>query len=206
MRGVFGNIGACRAAEGHNIKIIIEPDDTSIWSEPSTGSKKLGSVSYGDSLLGVSSDGGYNVTMDHNFYQVLYALFPFPVYLTNEGEFFFPIFKKVGQTGKNSPLVHNRGRGVLIRLDGRGELALEAMPDDGVLDMLTVGKVSRTTFFRLVGLYAKGRYRNIPQLVSHYHGQSITYSSLTGDDIVTVVDGEVMRAPAFTVRLSAWAG
>ena len=78
----------------------------------------------------------------------------------------------------------------------------EAMPDDGVLDMLTVGKVSRTTFFRLVGLYAKGRYRDIPQLVSHYHGQSITYSSLTGDDIVTVVDGEVMRAPAFTVRLS----
>lgn len=78
----------------------------------------------------------------------------------------------------------------------------DAMPDDGVLDMLMVGKVSRTTFFRLVGKYAKGLYRDLPELISHYHGQTITYSSLGGEDVVTVVDGEVMRAPEFTVRLS----
>ena len=62
----------------------------------------------------------------------------------------------------------------------------DAMPDDGVLDMLLVPKVSRTTFFRLVGKYAQGRYREIPQLVSDYHGQFITYGSLGGEDVTTV--------------------
>ncbi len=78
----------------------------------------------------------------------------------------------------------------------------DAMPDDGVLDMLLVPKVSRFTFFRLVGKYAQGRYRELPQLVSDYHGQSITYASLGGEDVTTVVDGEVMRAPEFTVKLA----
>ena len=78
----------------------------------------------------------------------------------------------------------------------------DAMPDDGVLDMLVVPRVSRTTFFRLVGQYAKGRYRDYPQLIRDYHGQTISYASLDGADVVTVVDGETMRAPQFTVKLS----
>ncbi|MFQ9805948.1 MAG: SH3 domain-containing protein [Christensenellales bacterium] len=36
------------------------------------GQQKLGSVSYGESLTGVSSDGGNNVAMDRNFYEVEY--------------------------------------------------------------------------------------------------------------------------------------
>ena len=78
----------------------------------------------------------------------------------------------------------------------------EAMPDDGVLDMLVVPKVSRTTFFRLVGKYATGHYREYPELIRDYHGQSIRYASLDGADVTTVVDGETMRAPEFTVTLS----
>ena len=78
----------------------------------------------------------------------------------------------------------------------------EAMPDDGVLDMLVVPKVSRTTFFRLVSQYAKGRYRDYPQLIRDYHGQTISYASLNGENVITVVDGEVMRAPEFTVTLA----
>lgn len=76
----------------------------------------------------------------------------------------------------------------------------EAMPDDGVLDMLIVPKVSRLTFFRLVGHYAKGQYRKFPKLIRHFHGQEIVFSS--EEEIVTVVDGEVMRDNAFRVRLS----
>ena len=76
----------------------------------------------------------------------------------------------------------------------------DAMPDDGVLDMLMVPKVSLFTFVRLVGKYAKGLYKNYPQLIRDYHGQSITYSS--SQTITTVVDGEVMRDTSFTVRLS----
>lgn len=76
----------------------------------------------------------------------------------------------------------------------------EAQPDDGVLDMLVVPKVSRTTFFRLVGKYAKGRYRECPDVIFDHHGDTITFSSPA--DIVAVVDGEVMIDRAFTVRLS----
>ena len=76
----------------------------------------------------------------------------------------------------------------------------EAVPDDGVLDMLVVPKVSLFTFARLVGKYARGRYRDYPQLIRAYHGREIRFSS--PGELVAVVDGEVMRDRAFTVRLS----
>lgn len=76
----------------------------------------------------------------------------------------------------------------------------EAMPDDGVLDMLLVPKVSTFTFVRLLGQYARGNYKKYPQLIMSHHGQELTYSSER--EIVTVVDGEVMRDTHFTVRIS----
>ena len=76
----------------------------------------------------------------------------------------------------------------------------EAMPDDGVLDMLLVPKVSVFTFVRLVGEYARGNYKKYPQLIQDYHGTEVTYSSHR--EITTVVDGEVLRAKEFTVKLS----
>ena len=76
----------------------------------------------------------------------------------------------------------------------------EAMPDDGVLDMLHVNKVSLYQLPALLGKYAKGRYKELPKFVTDYHGQSITFSS--DEEITAVVDGEVMHDTAFTVRLS----
>ena len=76
----------------------------------------------------------------------------------------------------------------------------DAMPDDGVLDMLLVRKVSLPTFLRLVGKYAKGLYRRYPQLICEYHGGEVTFSA--PDPITVVVDGEVMEDTRFTVRLS----
>ena len=76
----------------------------------------------------------------------------------------------------------------------------EAMPDDGVLDMLRVRQVSLLTFLRLVGKYAKGLYRQYPELIDHYHGQQVTFSA--PEPITAVVDGEVMRDVRFTVKLS----
>lgn len=76
----------------------------------------------------------------------------------------------------------------------------DAMPDDGVLDMLLVGKVSLFTFARLVGKYAKGLYRQFPELIKDYHGKSVSFSSPKG--ITVAVDGEVMRDTRFTVKLS----
>lgn len=76
----------------------------------------------------------------------------------------------------------------------------DAMPDDGVLDMLLVQKVGLITFLRLVGKYAKGLYRQYPDLILEYHGQETSFSAR--EPITVVVDGEVMEATAFTVRLS----
>lgn len=76
----------------------------------------------------------------------------------------------------------------------------EAMPDDGVLDMLLVRKVSLFTFLRLVGKYAKGLYRQYPELIFDCHGQEVSFSA--SKPITVVVDGEVMRNTAFAVRLS----
>ena len=76
----------------------------------------------------------------------------------------------------------------------------EAMPDDGVLDMLCIKKVSLFQLPALIGKYAKGRYRELPNFVTDYHGDSVTFSS--DRELVTVVDGEVLTGHDFTVRLS----
>ena len=76
----------------------------------------------------------------------------------------------------------------------------DAQPDDGILDMLVVPKVGRLTFFRLLGAYAKGRYREHPEVLTHFHGQSFAFSSPR--ELTAVVDGEVMRAREFCVTLS----
>ena len=76
----------------------------------------------------------------------------------------------------------------------------EAMPDDGVLDMLYVNKVSLYQLPGLLGKYAKGRYKDLPKFITDYHGQSISFRS--DEEITAVVDGEVMYDTSFTVRLS----
>lgn len=76
----------------------------------------------------------------------------------------------------------------------------EAMPDDGVLDMLHVNKVSLYQLPALLGKYAKGRYKELPKFITDYHGQSIAFSS--NEEITAVVDGEVIRGKSFLVRLS----
>lgn len=76
----------------------------------------------------------------------------------------------------------------------------EAQPDDGVLDMLLVADVSLLQFAGCVGKYAAGRYKECPHLVRDWHGGEVTVSS--GEEMVAVVDGEVLRDTAFTIRLS----
>ena len=76
----------------------------------------------------------------------------------------------------------------------------EAMPDDGILDMLLIPGIGLLTFARLVGKYAKGRYKELPKYIKEYHGQHITFSS--PQELTTVVDGEVLRGKEFTVRRS----
>ena len=76
----------------------------------------------------------------------------------------------------------------------------EAMPDDGVLDMLHVNKVSLHQLPAILGKYAKGRYKELPKFVTDFHTRSVRLSS--NEEITAVVDGEVMRDTSFTIGLS----
>lgn len=76
----------------------------------------------------------------------------------------------------------------------------EAMPDDGVLDMLLVPGVSLFTLVCVIGKYAKGRYKELPHLVKEYHRQGVEISS--DREMTTVVDGEVLTGRRFVIRLS----
>ncbi len=76
----------------------------------------------------------------------------------------------------------------------------DAMPNDGVLDILYVKKVTLFQLPFLIGKYAKGLYKQLPEFVTEYHGRSVTFSS--PQEITTVVDGEIMQSREFTIRLS----
>lgn len=74
------------------------------------------------------------------------------------------------------------------------------MPDDGLLEVLVVRKVSRATFFRLVGKYGSGKYREYPDLIWYRQGHDVTVKS--DQELVAVVDGEVVRSRELRIGLS----
>ena len=76
----------------------------------------------------------------------------------------------------------------------------EAMPDDGVLDMLWIKKISLFQVPALIGKYAKGRYKELDGYVTDHHGQVATLSS--EEEFCAVVDGEVLRGTSFRIALS----
>ena len=75
----------------------------------------------------------------------------------------------------------------------------EARPDDGVLDILVVPGVSRVTFARVVGAYAKGKYADFPSLIHHLRGSEIEIGAQ--EEFVVNVDGEAVRTKKLRLRL-----
>ena len=117
------------------------------------------------------------------------------------------LFKKISipMRVEMGELVHQGDTTILCVCNGRyyggGFMPVgEAMPDDGVLDALLVGNIGRLTFFRFVGAYSNGLYRQHLNLIRDYHGQEIRFSADT--PLTAVVDGEVLRDTQFTLRLS----
>lgn len=77
----------------------------------------------------------------------------------------------------------------------------EARMDDGVLNVLTVKKVSRTTFLRFVGPYSRGEYHKFPGYARATTPKEIRIRS-EKPDIVTCLDGECITGDSVTIRLS----
>lgn len=74
------------------------------------------------------------------------------------------------------------------------------MPDDGLLEVLVVRKVSRLTFFRLVAKYGSGKYRDYPDLIWYRQGHDVTVKGK--QELVAVVDGELVQSRELRIGLS----
>ena len=75
----------------------------------------------------------------------------------------------------------------------------DALPDDGLLDILLVDKVSRLGVAGLIGKYGAGRYKEIPHIVKHVQSTKITIRRKK--EFIFNVDGESPRATEITFEI-----
>lgn len=75
----------------------------------------------------------------------------------------------------------------------------EARVDDGLLDILVVKGVSRLAFAKLVGRYAKGKFRELSHLCDYIRAQSIRIEA--PEELLVNVDGEAMRSSALEMSV-----
>ena len=66
----------------------------------------------------------------------------------------------------------------------------EALPDDGLLDILIIKAVSVITVAKVIGDYKRGLYKNHPDIISHHRATEITIR--TPKPSVINVDGEAL--------------
>ena len=77
----------------------------------------------------------------------------------------------------------------------------QAKMDDGVLDVLLMDKISRPLFLRYVANYKKGEHEKFPQYARVTRAKEIIIES-GDDDIVTCLDGEILKSRRAVIRLS----
>lgn len=77
----------------------------------------------------------------------------------------------------------------------------QARMDDGWLDILLMDKVTRPQFLRFVGNYKNGEHEKFPQYIHIARAKEIVIDA--GDEeIVTCLDGEILRSHRAVIRLS----
>lgn len=75
----------------------------------------------------------------------------------------------------------------------------EALPDDGVLDVLLVKAVSRLRAAQIIGKYKLGRYADYPETITHYRCKTVTVTCDKPNAIN--LDGELLTAEKATFSL-----
>ena len=75
----------------------------------------------------------------------------------------------------------------------------EAEPDDGLLDVLVVEKVSLLQVASVIGHYQKGRYAEYPELIRHARCRSLRIEC--AERSVVNVDGEAIRTTDAQIEL-----
>ena len=75
----------------------------------------------------------------------------------------------------------------------------EAIPDDGILDMLLVEPVSRLQVAKIVGRYAKGQFHEFPEIFTYLRGDGMEIKC--DRTFVINVDGEALYAEEMAFRI-----
>lgn len=75
----------------------------------------------------------------------------------------------------------------------------EAQPDDGLLDVLLVNKLSRMKVANVIGKFKAGRYKELPDLVTHYRCKKISIHCQKQSEIN--LDGELLMAQDATFEV-----
>jgi len=75
----------------------------------------------------------------------------------------------------------------------------DAIPDDGILEFLIIKGISRLRFIQVVGKYAKGRFRELSDVITHIRGSRLAIES--EDEIVVNLDGEAIYAEKISFRV-----
>ena len=78
--------------------------------------------------------------------------------------------------------------------------SLEAMPDDGIMDVYIVKKVNLVQFAALIGKYSKGKADEMPKFIKHIRSSGEVVIRCEKEDVAQL-DGEALRATEFRFRL-----
>ncbi|MDO5444388.1 MAG: YegS/Rv2252/BmrU family lipid kinase [Eubacteriales bacterium] len=75
----------------------------------------------------------------------------------------------------------------------------DALPDDGILDIVLVKKISLPAFFLNVGKYKKGRADSLPQYFTHLKSDHVTFEF--DEESVINCDGEALYGKKVEIQL-----
>lgn len=78
----------------------------------------------------------------------------------------------------------------------------QARMDDGVLNVILMDKISRVAFLRFVGSYKNGEHEKFARYVHLATAKEVIIESRGGEEIVTCLDGEIVKSSRVVIRLS----
>ncbi len=78
--------------------------------------------------------------------------------------------------------------------------SLDAMPDDGIMDVFIAQKVNLIQFAALIGKYSKGRADEMAPIIKHIRTSGELVIRCEKEDVAQL-DGEALRATEFRIRM-----
>jgi len=79
----------------------------------------------------------------------------------------------------------------------------DADPTDGLMDVLLIRDISRLTAAKVIGAFKAGKYRELPQYITHMRAKELTVYSGRGEKMEVNLDGEMEYVSRVSMRIAA---